>query len=347
MKTVDDSSRLMAHSFWAAGEARAMICLRSMTGRIVVTGSFSYIGAAVSAELLRRGFVVHTLRNRRPPAGTTITHAPLRFDPDHLLRELTDAAAFINTYWIRFPWVGRGFSDAARDCATLIEAAAHARVGRIVHVSVSNASEASGLEYYSAKSEVERLVRSAGPNYAIVRPTLVVGPADVLTNNIAWLLRRFPFFLLPGGGAYRLQPVTLEDAARLVVDAALEAGNLEEDAAGPEIFTFAEYVRQVASACGLRRLFLPAPDPIVLSALGLLKPFLRDIVLTRDELAGLQQELLVSRKPALGRKSVSAWIQANGSKLGREYVNDLDRHFRSDAKKPIVSVCAGAGVKSG
>ncbi|MFA5139856.1 MAG: NmrA family NAD(P)-binding protein [Elusimicrobiota bacterium] len=307
-----------------------------MGQRIVVTGAFSYTGAAVAAECLRRGFTVHSLTNRRPPGGSGITCSRLRFDPEYLAKELAGATAFINTYWVRFPWAGMGFSDAVRDSGMLIDTAVRAGVGRIVHVSVSNASDAGGLGYYSAKAEVERLVRDAGVGYAIVKPTLVVGPTDVLTNNIAWLLRRSPVFLLPEGGGCRLQPVTLSDAARLIVDAALETRNLEEDVAGPEVFTFADYVRQIAAACGLNRLFLPATNPVVLGVMGLLGLMLRDRVLTRDELAGLQREMLVSKAPALGREFVSAWIRAHGADLGRRYVNDLDRHFRAGALTPIL-----------
>ncbi|HBL16787.1 MAG TPA: epimerase [Elusimicrobia bacterium] len=319
--------------------------LASMGGRIVVTGGFSYIGSAVAAECLRRGFSVHTLTNRRPPDGTRLTRSELRFDPEYLAKELAGATAFINTYWIRFPWAGLGFPAAVRNSAMLIDASARARVGRIVHVSVSNAPGADDLDYYAGKAAVERLVRNAGIAYAIVKPTLVVGPADVLTNNIAWLLRRFPVFLLPEGGSYRLQPVTLPDAARLIVEAALETRNLEADAAGPEVFTFAGYVRQIAAACGLRRVFLPAPNPVVLGALGLLGLMLRDRVLTRDELVGLQREMLFSKTPALGRESVSAWLRASGQELGRRYVNDLDRHFRSGALDPIVEASVEVGFR--
>lgn len=310
--------------------------LASMSRRVVVTGAFSYIGAAVAAECLRRGLAVHTLTNRKPPEGSRITSSKLRFDNEYLAKEFAGSTAFINTYWVRFAWAGLGFSDAVRNSGMLIAAATRAGVGRIVHVSVSNASEGTGLGYFSGKAAVERLVRNAGVGYAIVKPTLVVGPADVLTNNIAWLLRRFPIFLLPEGGGCRLQPVTLSDTARLIVDALMETRNVEEDAAGPEVFTFAEYVRQIAAACGLHRVLLPAPNPVVLGALGLIGLTFRDTILTRDELIGLQREMLLSKAAALGRESVSAWLQAHGQGLGRRYINDLDRHFKAGALKPIL-----------
>jgi hypothetical protein len=72
-----------------------------------------------------------------------------------------------------------------------------------------------------------------------------------------------------------------------------------------------------------------------LAALRLAGLALRDIVLAKEELQGLQQELLVSRALPLGRESVREWMRAHGDGLGRRYVNDLRRHFGAGAREPI------------
>jgi hypothetical protein len=54
----------------------------------------------------------------------------------------------------------------------------------------------------------------------------------------------------------------------------------------------------------------------------------RDVLLTPDELAGLQAELLVSERPPLGKASFRSWVAANGERLGRGYVSELARNFR-------------------
>ena len=299
-----------------------------MGKRVVVTGAFSYIGAAITQELIRRGYLVHTLTNRRVPREESpISSAPLLFDVEHLSRELDRADAFVNTYWIRSPYAGQTFATAVANSQILIEAAVRAGVRRFVHVSVSNASPMTNLGYYRGKAEVEEMVRRCGLAYGIVRPTLVVGPADVLTNNIAWFLRCFPAFLLPGGGTYRLQPVTLNDTGRVVADVMEDSENREVDAAGPEVFSFRDYVCLIADACKVRRWILNAPTWMTMLALQLIELTLRDIVLTREELCGLEQELLVSQAPPLGHESVGAWLRLHGDQLGLQYVNDLKRHF--------------------
>lgn len=304
--------------------------------RVVVTGAFSYTGAAVARELLARGYAVHTLTNRKPPDGTRITATPLVFDLESLTRALDGAQAFVNTYWVRLPYGGQTFDTAVERSRRLIDAAARVKT-RLVHVSVSNASAGRNLGYYRGKAQVEEAIRAANLRYAIVRPTLVVGPSDVLTNNIAWFLRRFPFFPVPDGGGYRLQPITLGDVGRLVADCVEGDGTAEIDAAGPEVFTFADYVRMVRDACGVKRPLLSVPSGVALAGLRLVEPLLRDVVLTREELLGLAQELLISHAPSLGRESVRTWLTENGATLGHQYVNDLRRHFTDGAGAPVLN----------
>jgi len=174
---------------------------------------------------------------------------------------------------------------------------------------------------------VEVDVRASGLAWAIVRPTLVFGPRDILVNNIAWGLRRTPVFPVAGDGRYRVQPVSVEDVARICAD----AGQLDEvvlDAAGPDTLTYEELVRLVAAAVGSRARIVYLPPRAVLALARITGTLRRDVLLTREELAGLQRELLVSTEPPLGTESFRSWVAANGESLGRGYVSELARNFR-------------------
>jgi NADH dehydrogenase len=295
----------------------------------LVTGAFSNTGAAVASELLTRGWTVSTLTNRAPAAGddSRISRFPLTFSRDNLSAAFSGVDAFVNTYWVRFPYRGVTFDDAVNSTGTLIAAARNAGTTRFVQISVSNASLDSPLAYYHGKAQVERDLRSSGLSYGIVRPTLIVGPNDVLSNNICWFLRRCPVIAMPSGSGYRLQPITLADAGRVIADAVESGGNVEVDAAGPETFSFREYVSLLAAALGHTPRFITVAPSVMVLALTLAGTLLRDVVLTREELDGLKSNMLVSRSPPLGRELVSAWISGHGSAFGTLYINDTLRRF--------------------
>jgi NADH dehydrogenase len=303
-----------------------------VNGTAVVTGAFSYTGSAVARTLLARGIAVRTLTNRSVPVsdpGAPIEAFPLQFeDPAALVEAMRGARILVNTYWVRYPYVGVGFERAVRNIGVLLRAARDAGVQRVVHVSVSNPSLESPLGYYRGKAEAEELVRSLGLSYAIVRPTLVVGAHDILVNNIAWFLRRLPVFGMPGSGAYRLQPVTLDDTGEIIADAALGADNLTIDAAGPEIVTFEELVRAIADSIGRKARIVHLPPALSLLALKAAGWMVGEVILSREELDGLTTELLVSHEAPLGSHSVLAWLREHGSEAGKRYSSEFERHVR-------------------
>jgi uncharacterized protein YbjT (DUF2867 family) len=297
-----------------------------------VTGAFSYTGRFIARKLLDDGRRVRTLTNhaQRPGAQEIeVDVAPLNFsDRAALVESLRGADVFYNTYWVRFHHGGIGFGDAVANTRILMSAAAEAGVRKVVHISVSNPSLESPLDYYAGKARTEELVRESGLQWAIVRPTLIFGPGDILINNIAWLLRRMPFFVIPELGLYRVQPVAGEDVAEIATWAAAQPENLTVDAAGPEIMTYAELVQSVAIALRRRPRIVHWPSMLTLAAGDVVGVLMRDILLTRQELQGLMQELLVSHEEPRGTRRVDDWLLGSADVLGRSYASELSRHFR-------------------
>jgi uncharacterized protein YbjT (DUF2867 family) len=298
----------------------------------VVTGAFSFTGRFIARRLLADGRRVRTLTNHPHRPGTEdldVDVAPLQFtDRAALVESFRGADVFYNTYWVRFRHAGLGFGDAVVNTRTLMSAAAEAGVRKVVHISVSNPSLDSRLDYYAGKARTEEIVRECGLPWAVVRPTLIFGPGDILINNIAWLLRNMPVFLIPSLGLYRVQPVAGEDVAEIASWAAGQSENVVVDAAGPEIISYLDLVGSVAVAVGRRPRFLYLPPALTLLAGNAVGLFVRDIVLTRQELEGLMDELLVSAEPPRGKLLVDDWLLRTADSIGRNYASELDRHFR-------------------
>ena len=298
----------------------------------VVTGAFSYTGKYIARQLLAEGHTVRTLTGHpRPsdPLSREVETFPLDFTSTQALAQaLHGVDCLFNTYWIRFARGSLTFATAVANSRTLIDAAVEAGVRRVVHVSITNASSASPLPYFRGKGLVEEAIASSSLSYAILRPTLIFGVEDILLNNIAWTVRRFPIVPIPGDGTYELRPISVEDLASLAVESAKGEGQTVMDAVGPECYSYEGLVRLVADALGKRPRLLKLPANVALGLSQVLGLLLRDTMLTRDEMKGLTANLLVSDEPPRGTASLRAWLQEHADALGRRYASEVARHYR-------------------
>lgn len=298
----------------------------------VVTGAFSYTGKYITQRLLDKGKRVRTLTGhpgRANPFGERVSVAGYDFDnPRALEQSLRGATTLINTYWVRYSHGGMTFERAVENTRMLIEAGKQAGVRRIVHVSITNPSEDSPLPYFRGKAHLEKAVQESGLSYAILRPAVIFGAEDILINNIAWFLRRFPVFGVPGRGDYGLQPIFVEDIASLVADAAERKDNYVVDAVGPEVFAFEELVRLIAKTIGRPSRIMHVAPAFALLSCWLAGLVVGDVVLTREEIQGLMANLLISRAAPTGTTRLSDWLKKNAASVGTRYASELERHFR-------------------
>ena len=298
----------------------------------VVTGAFSYAGKYIASRLLSQGKEVRTLTghpNRASPFGDRVRAFPLRFDaPEELASSLQGATTLYNTYWIRFPRGKVTFDVAAENTQILVTAAAQAGVRQIVHISITNASSDSPLPYFKGKALAERAVADSGLAYTILRPALIFGAEDILINNIAWFLRKFPVFPVPGTGNYPVQPVHVEDLAEAAVGFGQRCENTVQDCVGPEVYSYGELIHLIASTVGSRSKMVHIRPGLALFLSRLAGLLVRDVVLTGDEVKGLMAGHLVSENPATGSTSLKQWLEENRDTLGRRYASELARHYR-------------------
>jgi NADH dehydrogenase len=299
--------------------------------KIAVTGAFSYSGKYITHRLLAAGHEVITLTGhpeRPDPFGGKVKAFPLDFDEAGMARSLSGVEMLYNTYWVRFDKGGNTQPQAVENTCRLVQAAAQAGVRRMVHVSIANPSAESHLPYYWGKAANEQAVMASGMSYAILRPTVLFGMEDVLINNIAWLLRRFPFFGQIGDGQYGIQPVYVDDLAALAVEAGMRDENLVWDAVGPDIFTFDELVRLIGVKIGHPKPLVHLPPRLALAAAQFVSLFVGDVVLTPEEVDGLMAGLLVSAEPPRCPTRLGDWLAENRETIGARYASELARHYR-------------------
>ncbi len=294
----------------------------------LVTGAYGYSGSYLRRRLEAAGHTVRTLTDH-PAPDADIAVFPYAFeDPDALAAAFAGVTTFYNTYWTRYAPGGTSHPEAVGNTAALLTAAARAGVERVVHLSITNPDAESFYAYYRGKAEVEDLVAGSGMSYAVVRPSVIFGGGDILLNNIAWLLRQFYVFAIPGDGRYRLRPVYVEDLADLCVRLGAERSDTVTDAVGPESFAFEDLAATIARAIGSPFRPVHLPPALVSLALRGLSLVTRDVVLTRDEVDGLMAELVMVEGEATCPTRLTAYLSENADLIGREYHSELARRLR-------------------
>lgn len=294
-----------------------------------VTGAFGYSGKYIAKRLIDAGHEVITLTNSHDKSNTfreAIRVFPLRFDDsDQLIESLQGVRTLYNTYWVRFNYAGFSHAMAVSNTIRLIQAAQRAGVERIVHLSITNPSATSLFEYFRGKAKLEQVIIDSGISYAILRPTVLFGKEDILINNIAWTLRKLPVFGLFGDGSYKLQPIYVDDLAKVAINQGANSDNKIINSIGPETFTYRELASSIGMIIGKPRPILPLPPRIAYFFGSLIGKLVGDVMITWEEIGGLMANLLYVDSSPTGETRLTEWASKHAASLGLRYANELQR----------------------
>ncbi len=301
----------------------------------VVTGAFGYTGKYIASRLLQKGHRVRTLTNsmrRENPFGGQVEAFPYHFNRfDSLVDSLRGATVLYNTYWVRFNYRDFDHASAVANTLKLFGAAREAGVERVVHVSITNPSEDSDLEYFQGKAMLERALTNSGLSYSILRPAVVFGQQDILINNIAWVLRQFPAIGIFGDGHYRLQPIYVGDLAALAVEQGRDRANRAINAIGPETFSYRDLVLTLGDIIKQRKPLVFLPPSLGYVAGWVIGKMVGDVLITPDEIQGLMRDLLYVDAPPVGKTRLTDWAKEHADTLGARYASELARRVNREA----------------
>jgi uncharacterized protein YbjT (DUF2867 family) len=271
-------------------------------GLVTVFGGGGFIGRYVCETLFKTGIRVR-VAERHPrrafflqplaAVGQLDLVAADITRRDSVARAVEGATAVINL-------VGtlRGDFEAlhAEGAGIAAEEAARAGAGAFVHISAIGADPDSPSRYGASKGQGEARVRAAFKSPTLIRPSLVFGPEDQLTNRFATLMSLLPVYPVIAPRT-RFQPVYVRDLAQAIAAAALDprshAGKTYE-IAGPEVVTMRQLTENIAVTAGQSPSLVDLPDfaAEALSYLG----FLPGAPLTRDQWLMLKADNVAGQK---------------------------------------------------
>lgn len=177
-------------------------------------------------------------------------------------------------------------------------------IPRLVHISALGADPESDSRYAVTKARGESAVLEARPDAAILRPSVMFGPDDNFYNKLGGLTR-FKLFMFVPGADTRMQPVFVDDVARV---AAMCAGGTAPggiyELGGPDVMTMREIARQVLTVTGRRRAIVGVPNFMAGAAGGMLDAaqwmtggLVTNRVMTRDQARTLRHHNVATREP--------------------------------------------------
>ncbi len=136
------------------------------------------------------------------------------------------------------------FEDNVDLTKNMIKTCKKSGIKKIIYISGLGVTKNSRSDYFISKYKAEQEIINSGLDYTIFRPSYIVGKKDYLSKFILKQIKK-GIVIIPGSGKYHLQPIFVEDVAKIIVESIYEKkfSNKILDLVGPEIIKFEDFVR--------------------------------------------------------------------------------------------------------
>ncbi len=136
------------------------------------------------------------------------------------------------------------FEDNIDLTKNMIKTCKKSGIKKIIYISGLGVTKNSRSDYFISKYKAEQEIINSGLDYTIFRPSYIVGKKDYLSKFILKQIKK-GIVIIPGSGKYHLQPIFVEDVAKIILESISEKkfSNKILDLVGPEIIKFEDFVR--------------------------------------------------------------------------------------------------------
>lgn len=243
---------------------------------ILITGGTGFIGNVLIRHLTELGYPIKLLIRPSKDSPKIPAGVPL----DVTISSLSDSKGLqaamkgvdIIYHLASAEALGREAHLTAVDIKgtqSLVQAASQSKIDRIFYISHLGADRTSAFPLLQAKGNAESVIRSSGIPYTIFQSALAYGDQDHFTNGLAFLLKVSPFLvMLPDNGSTSLQPIWVEDLARVLTWSLEIPQTINETihVGGPEHLSFKEICEIIAEKTKIKRYYQSVP-PVFLNYL--------------------------------------------------------------------------------
>jgi uncharacterized protein YbjT (DUF2867 family) len=276
--------------------------------KVFVTGASGFVGRSVVARLHADGHAVtalvrpNSLRPLAPADNLEIVSGDIR-DAALTARAARGCDAAIHLAGIIREHGANTFQAVHVDGTDhAVSACRSGGIRRLIHMSAHGAALGAESAYLRSKEAGESIVRESGLDWTILRPGVIHGPRGEFTIAMARMVARTGPVPLIGRGLQMVQPIWVEDVARLMAGALGLSATVGRtfEVGGPDLLEFREFLQIIARVIlGREKRQLPIPTFAVRAGAWVAAHTVHDPPITPDELRMLLAAVPCDIRPML------------------------------------------------
>ena len=229
--------------------------MSSISTRIVVAGASGFVGKNLRSFLHENKLNVLAISRknfRKYPSEVKIISTNL--SDLKLQSKLKNYDALINLIGIGRQTPKSTFEEINLNLTKdVIETCKNTGIKKIIFISGLGVSRSNKSDYFVSKYKAEREIINSGLDYTIFRASYIIGKTDHLTKALSKQMKK-GVIVIPGSGKYRLQPISVLDVTKIILEAILEKKFSRKiiELVGPQKISFEDFVKLFAKNTGTK-----------------------------------------------------------------------------------------------
>ena len=220
--------------------------MSNMSTRVAVTGANSFVGKSVRKFLYKNKIDILGISRKNFDTYSTET----KVQSKNLLEQLLQKKLKNYDVIIHLIGIGRESQKSTFEeinvelTKNVIKTCKKSGIKKIIYISGLGVSKNNTSNYFISKYKAEQEIINSGLDYTIFRASYIIGKTDHLTKSLSTQMKK-GIIIIPGSGRYRLQPIFVEDVAKIILEVILmkKFSNKILDLVGPRKITFEDFVK--------------------------------------------------------------------------------------------------------
>ena len=220
--------------------------MSNISTRVAVTGANGFVGKSVRKFLYKNKVSVLGISRKNFDKYSTETNVQSK----NLLEQLLQKK--LKNYDVMVHLIGIGVESPESTfkeinvnlTKNVIKTCKKSGIKKIIYISGLGVSKNNTSSYFASKYKAEQEIINSGLDYTIFRASYIIGKTDHLSKSLSKQMKKGTI-IIPGSGKYQLQPIFVEDVAKIILESILRKkfSNKILDLVGPKKISFEDFVK--------------------------------------------------------------------------------------------------------